>query len=371
MIRETSTVRSDWKAQCESDGFTFHTPEGIPYWDESVCFRFTEKQIETLETATEIVNGMCLEVVAKTIQSGNYHGYDLTPRMVELVEQSWKDGERAVYGRFDLAYTGAGMPKFLEYNADTPTSLFEAAVVQWKWLQAVKPDYDQFNSIHEKLINCWRNRKLSLTNPFHFASSDSEEDFCNLAYLADTAVQAGFQDVRLCHMEDFFESYGFLTDADDQVITQMFKLYPWEWMMNEDGIKSLNGVRVIEPAWKILLSCKELMVRLYENFPNSPYILPAYRDENAYCFPRSYVSKPIYSREGQGVRMDGVANESPLIEATSTRRILQEKTHLFRSGDNYSVIGSWVIGDEPAGIGIREDNSPITKNHSRFIPHYF
>jgi glutathionylspermidine synthase len=36
-----------------------------------------------------------------------------------------------LYGRFDLAYRGDGPPKLLEYNADTPTALFEAAVVQW------------------------------------------------------------------------------------------------------------------------------------------------------------------------------------------------------------------------------------------------
>jgi len=29
------------------------------------------------------------------------------------------------------------------------------------------------------------------------------------------------------------------------------------------------------------------------------------------------------------------------------------------------------VGEEPAGIGIREDASPITRNTSRFVPHYF
>src|SRR3546814_13050588 len=54
-------------------------------------------------------------------------------------------------GRFDLSFDGRQPPKMLEYNADTPTSLFEASVVQWEWLQTVRPDADQFNSIHEKL----------------------------------------------------------------------------------------------------------------------------------------------------------------------------------------------------------------------------
>jgi glutathionylspermidine synthase len=35
------------------------------------------------------------------------------------------------------------------------------------------------------------------------------------------------------------------------------------------------------------------------------------------------------------------------------------------------VIGSWIVGEEPAGIGMREDSTPITKNTSRFVPHHF
>ena len=33
------------------------------------------------------------------------------------------------------------------------------------------------------------------------------------------------------------------------------------------------------------------------------------------------------------------------------------------------VIGAWIVGDEAAGIGIREDDGPITGNLARFVPH--
>ena len=36
---------------------------------------------------------------------------------------------------------------------------------------------------------------------------------------------------------------------------------------------------------------------------------------------------------------------------------------------NYPVVGAWIVGDEPAGVGIREDKSRVTKNLSRFVPH--
>jgi glutathionylspermidine synthase len=35
----------------------------------------------------------------------------------------------------------------------------------------------------------------------------------------------------------------------------------------------------------------------------------------------------------------------------------------------YPVVGAWMVGDEPAGIGLREDRSRVTKNLSRFVPH--
>ena len=37
----------------------------------------------------------------------------------------------------------------------------------------------------------------------------------------------------------------------------------------------------------------------------------------------------------------------------------------------YPIVGSWVIGGEPAGIGIRENNNEITDNLSEFVPHIF
>jgi hypothetical protein len=36
----------------------------------------------------------------------------------------------------------------------------------------------------------------------------------------------------------------------------------------------------------------------------------------------------------------------------------------------YVIIGSWVVGTEPAGISLREDQGRITRNTSRFVPHF-
>jgi glutathionylspermidine synthase len=71
---------------------------------------------------------------------------------VPLIREAWAAQPPSLYGRFDLAWSGTGPPKLLEYNADTPTSLVEAAVAQWYWLEQVHPGGDQFNSLHERLV---------------------------------------------------------------------------------------------------------------------------------------------------------------------------------------------------------------------------
>ena len=67
-------------------------------------------------------------------------------------------------------------------------------------------------------------------------------------------------------MEDIgLNEQGRFTDLDDQVISTLFKLYPWEWMMEEEfGSKILSsGVRFIEPPWKMIISNKGLMPLLW------------------------------------------------------------------------------------------------------------
>jgi glutathionylspermidine synthase len=38
-------------------------------------------------------------------------------------------------------------------------------------------------------------------------------------------------------------------------------------------------------------------------------------------------------------------------------------------GGGYPLVGSWVVGDRASGIGVREDDSPSTRDTARFVPH--
>ena len=155
MQRLVTTPRPDWREHVERDlGFAFHTIDGAPYWDETACYRFTAAEIDAIEEATAELEQMALALVDRVVRDGD-PAYDRLRIPVDArpaIERSWNAREKNLYGRFDLRCDGQGPPKLLEYNADTPTALFEASVVQWDWLEALWPGRDQFNSIHVSVM---------------------------------------------------------------------------------------------------------------------------------------------------------------------------------------------------------------------------
>ena len=370
MRREARVPRVDWPRKVEELGFTFHSIDGV-YWDERACYAFSESEVDTLEAATAELHARALEAVARVIERRDFTRFAIPQAFHPWIERSWKAGDKTLFGRFDLSWDGTGEPKMLEYNADTPTALLEASVVQWYWLKDVLPDADQFNSLHEKLVERWKALRPA-AGPVHFtADTHSAEDSGNLDYLRDTATQAGI-DARAIDIADIGWDGKRFVDLDNRPMSSLFKLYPWEWMVREQFGANLIGsnLRVIEPPWKMLLSNKAILPVMWEMFPDHPNLLAASFEPGR--FSTDFVKKPIYSREGANV---SITAGGRTLEAPGTYGeegfIWQAYHELPRFEGNYTVVGSWIVGDEPAGIGIREDASPITKNSSRFVPHYF
>ncbi|HJY79383.1 MAG TPA: glutathionylspermidine synthase family protein [Burkholderiales bacterium] len=372
MQRQTIEPRSDWRRRCAEVGFSWHSMGGV-YWDESACYAFDEAQIDHLESVTAELHGMCLRAAAEVVAARSFAQFAIPEAFHDLVARSWRNVDPTLYGRFDLSWDGRGEPKLLEYNADTPTALLEASVVQWQWLEDVKPKADQFNSLHEKLVERWKTlATVAGPNRVHVACvRDSEEDLGNVEYLRDCALQAGW-DARPLYMEDLGWDGERFVDLDDEPVRTLFKLYPWEWLVREEfGVHlGSTGMKVLEPAWKLLLSNKALLVALWHLYPGHANLLPAYFDADA--LPGEYVKKPLLAREGANVTLktkDGELTEDGGYGGEGF--VYQGVAKLPDFGGRYPVIGSWIVGDQPAGIGIREDASPITRNSSRFVPHYF
>lgn len=385
MQRIAISERPNWREKATEYGFQFHTMYGEPYWCEDAYYQFTLAQIEQLEAATAELHQMCLQAVEKVVNSEALLTRFCIPKHTwDFVRESWQQCQPSLYSRLDLAWDGTGEIKLLENNADTPTSLYEAAFFQWIWLEDqlnagnLPQGSDQFNSLQEQLIERFATlHQQHGFNWLHFACCrDTEEDRATVQYLQDCATEAGLPSEFLYIDEIGLGEKGQFTDQHDQVISNLFKLYPWEFMLREMFSTKLAdaGVRWLEPAWKSILSNKALLPLLWEMFPNHPNLLPAwFADDASAPQMEKYVVKPLFSREGANITI--VENGQEIARADGPYgeegMIVQQFWPLPKFGDSYTLIGSWLIDDQPAGIGLREDRALITQDLSRFYPHTF
>ncbi len=372
MKRHACQPRADWRPKVESVGLTYHSHDEGPYWDESACYELTLAEVNTLEAAANTLHYLCIEAAEAVIKNDWWTRLGIPAVAVPGILQSWERDDFSLYGRFDLSYDASSPPKLLEYNADTPTALVEASVAQWFWLQDTQAGADQFNSIHERLVEAWR-RWAGTT--IHFSSiKEHPEDEMTVLYLRDTCEQAGVK-TKSVFIEDigWDKKAGRFVDLDNETIERCFKLYPWEWLWHEEFGSQLAGdsVRFIEPTWKMLLSNKGLLPILWELFPEHPNLLPAY--ELAAPLGNRYVRKPKLSREGSNVSLveGGVVVEETGGDYGEEGHVYQALAPLPEFEGRRPVFGVWVVDHEAAGLGIREDTRRITGNLSRFVPHFF
>ena len=372
MQRIPLTPRPDWQRRVEKVGLLYHTTDdGKPYWDESACYTFTSAEIDQVEIATQTLNDLCLKAVEHVVRNDLWHDFQIPPGFDDYIRKSWDDDEITIIGRFDLLYDGVSPPKLAEYNADTPTALVEAAVVQWYWLQDVAPEADQFNSLHERLIEVWQRVKREMGGPISFASVEGHvEDYLTATYLRDTANQADLLTQYLPVSAIGWNSARMrFVDLHERPLACVFKLYPWEWLMREKFASKILGapMRWLEPAWKALLSNKALLPLLWKLFPDHPNLLRAEWKP----LPGRSVRKPALGREGANITILDNGHE---VEATPGNYgdgefIYQAFHETPRFDGRTIVLGSWMVNGYACGMGIREADGLITTNTSRFVPH--
>jgi glutathionylspermidine synthase len=377
MERRATLPRDHWEQKIVAAGLIFNESSGDPYWQEEAYYEFSAGEVDDLEEATNTLHELCLKAAAHIIEEDRLAELAIPPSAAAAIKESWRQ-ERAftLYGRFDLAYDGASPPKLLEYNADTPTMLLEAGVAQWHWLEEKFPGADQFNSIHERLLTQWARLKWQLRHsPLYFTwAEDSLEDLATAGYLMDTAAQAGLEtreirvgDIGWHHLQQQF------VDLEERPIRAIFKLYPWEWLLEEEFgpylLQTYRQMQWLEPMWKLTLANKGLLPILWELNPGHPNLLAA---STAAPAGGDWVKKPRFSREGANitVNMRGESRETP--GGYGREGHIYQQLAPLRSFDGfYPVIGSWIIGAEAAGMGIRESTTLVTDHRSRFVPHLF
>ncbi|SIS89710.1 glutathionylspermidine synthase family protein [Insolitispirillum peregrinum] len=385
MQRHQCAPRPNWRQEVERVGLNYHTIDSLPYWTENACWEFTLDEIDRLDDAATTLHKMALQAVEAVVEDRLLPLFGITGLAAELVTESWRRDDSYLYGRFDFAWTGDGEPKMLEYNADTPTSLFESAIVQHHWREAVFPDADQFNSLDEALTDRFAQMLHGLPSAdprrtLHLSCvMPHAEDEGNLRYIEACAQDAGFK-TSLIAVSDIGwdkDRHQFV-DMQEQPMRRLFKLYPWEWLAQEEFAAHIAaaGMSFIEPAWKMVLSNKALLAQMWEMFPHHPNLLPASFDRSAVAplAPQGLVRKALLGREGENVTIydpDGSTVAASGGHYGSEGYVWQARAPLAAAGRGHAVLGVWMVGAKACGLCIREDDGLITKDSSRFVPHFF
>ena len=375
MQRHPILTRPDWQKKVEQVGLTYHTVGGQTYWDESAYWEFKAAEVDRIEAATAELQKMCLTAGDFILENNRLDDLRIPSAAAARIRETWKTEPPALYGRMDLAFNGRDV-KLLEYNADTPTSLVEAAVAQWYWLEDCFPEADQFNSIHEHLIAKWKDLLTAVQQPVYFACENCDEDWMTITYLRDTAQQAGLRTEAIAVADiGWNPSTRRFVDKADLPIGTLFKLYPWESMLSDRfgsfALETMGTTQWIEPIWKMLWSNKALLAILWEMYPGHELLLPAYLDG-----PHdldAWVRKPLLGREGANVtvKLHGITMEDSPGRYAGGGFVHQQYVDLADGGSTRIVIGSWLVDGEPCGMGIREPDGYVTNNASRFVPHLF
>ncbi|MEN2747993.1 glutathionylspermidine synthase family protein [Sphingomonas sp. T9W2] len=384
MERRAVAPRPDWRATAERMGFTFHHQDGQKYWEEEAWYAFSLDEVEQgIEAPSAELHAMCRDLVDEVIGSeALMHRLAIPDDMRDVVAASWKAHAPSLYGRFDFAFDGSGPAKLLEYNADTPTSIFETALFQWQWLEdritdgTLPAEADQYNRLHDALVERF-GALFTKGSTVHFASVDDHvEDRQTVRYLEDVARQAGLDPAFVAIDRIGVDGDGAFVDGDDVLIAALFKLYPWEDMLREPYAKQLAATKTLflEPAWKALLSNKGILPLLWQRHSGHPNLLPAaFADDGAALaeIGAAYVRKPIFSREGWDIELvdGGATARGPDGGYGEEGHVVQALARLPVYDGNHAVVGSWIVGDEAVALSVREDDGPITRDLARFVPH--
>jgi glutathionylspermidine synthase len=382
-----TTPRPDWQRTVRAQGLTFaeadraNTGSLLAHWDETACYTLELAEVLRLEAVTQELHEMCLAAARHVVRTDRYADFGIPTWAAIAVQRSLEGGPPSLCGRLDLWYDGSAPAKLLDYSADTPTTLVETAILQWYWLEETRPNQDQWNSLHDRLVAGWRTLAPRLAGPtVHFAWSDlasTDEDLMNAGYLAETARQAGLA-TRLLPMRMIGWDGSRFTDDLNTSIDTCFKLYPWEWMLREPygRLALTDGVPTtwIEPAWKLLLANKALLAILWELYPDHPNLLPAYLHGPQGM--REYVAKPLHARDGAAIKVVTPSGERVGPGRHTDQLYCYQRFLPLPSFDgNRVVLGSWVVADgqgkgRPAGVGFRESPNLILDGYARFIPHF-
>ena len=373
----------------ESIGFFWHTDSDEKSYIADELVEICEDEAKNYYEAANELYDMFVEAGEYVIENNLFHELNIPFNLAEIIKLSWEnDVHWHLYGRFDFAGGIDNQPiKLLEFNADTPTALFESAIVQWALLKYNKMDeQSQFNNIYEAIKDNFK-RLVVLdgdTEDFSkyyegwkilFSSvKGSIEDENTTRLLQHIAEEAGFHtDFAYADGVGFGEDGIFL---DEENFEFWFKLIPWEDIAIDESelaiiltdiIKNQKAI-ILNPAYTLMFQSKAFMKILWDLFPNHPLLLETSFEPIAH---KAYVEKKAFGREGANTKIYNRLGEVTLEkggEYENFKSIYQEYVKLPTDQKGNSYQAGVFFAYEGCGLGFRRGGK-ILDNFSKFVGH--
>jgi glutathionylspermidine synthase len=374
----------------ESIGFSWHTDDdSTPYIADEIV-EVDSEEADAYYTAANELYDMFVEAGEHVIENDLLHDIGIPFNLVDAVKMSWdNDVHWHLYGRFDFAGGLDGKPiKLIEFNADTPTALFETSIVQWATLKLNgMEESHQFNNLHEALVE---NFKRMITMEEDVSSFEENYDGWKILF---TSVKGNIEEentVRL--LQSIATEAGYVTefayadevefDADegvsfkDEEYEYWFKLLPWEDIAIEEADLAMLLTQIMEnqkaiilnPAYTLMFQSKAFMAILWDLYPNHPLLLETSFEPLEGI---AQVEKRIFGREGANTTIvnedeeiiaqtDGEYGEFPSIFQEYVELPTNDKGESYQAGVFYAYEG--------CGLGFRKGGL-ILDNASKFVGH--
>ncbi|RXJ76232.1 glutathionylspermidine synthase [Aliarcobacter skirrowii] len=375
----------------ESIGFTWHTDSDESSYIANELVVISEEEAEAFYEATNELYDMFIEGAQYVIDNELFHELNIPFNLVEVIKESWEnDVHWHLYSRFDLAGGVDGKPiKLIEFNADTPTSLFETAIIQWAMLKKNGLDESsQFNNLYDALKENFK-RIITLDSDIEkfdeyysklgwkilFSSiSSSSEDINTTKLLQHIASEAGFNTDF-----EFIENVNFSDDGifkDDELFEFWFKLIPWEDIAIQESELALILTEIIKekraiifnPAYTLIFQSKAFMKILWDLYPNHPLLLETSFEP---LVGKKYVEKKAFGREGANVKIinsDGSVEIENGGEYDGHKSIFQEYVDFVKDSKGECYQAGVFYAYEACGLGFRRGGK-ILNNMSKFVGH--
>ena len=374
----------------ESLGFVWHTDNDDTSYISDELVVVSEAEAEKYYEATNELYDMYIEATEHVIENDLFHEIGIPFNLIDAIKESWEnDVHWHLYGRFDLAGGIDNQPiKLLEFNADTPTALFETAIIQWAMLkQNNMEEESQFNTLYESLVN---NFKRLVTLEEDVSSFEENYDGWNFLFtsikgnaeeentvklLQHIATDAGFN-TEFAYIDDIEFSSEDGVFYNEQNYELWFKLIPWEDIALEESdlamlltniIKNQKAI-IFNPAYTLIFQSKGLLKILWNLYPNHPLLLEtSFKPlEN-----QKQVKKPIFGREGGSVSiLDENSDTLESIEGDydNHKMVYQAYTELVTDSEGKSYQAGVFYAYEACGLGFRKGGK-ILDNMSKFVGH--